>query len=144
VASKNRLTVVERVYYQSDLDEPTERESCYERCNTSEEQPYSRSVRVSQVTQIDAGWLGGGKPCGMVSFSNEEGKRLQKIPTPAEERQLQKRVLRVFTSKNSLNPLLVPPGTSIRFYIQDVEEIFLQSADPDQTVLCRYTIYPGA
>jgi hypothetical protein len=81
-ASKSRIGVVESVYCQQPGDNPISAESRFSRWLNTDEQPYSRKIKVTEEWQpLDWGWL---KKASMLVVVNEEGRFLQVQPTPQE------------------------------------------------------------
>lgn len=93
---KPRLTVVDKVYFQSPGDDPVDASTSFSQEIESEEQPYSRKVTIKEGEEwklLDFGWIG--QTCSMMVLEN-------KGQSPIEFRAFQ---LVLFD---------VPPGKSVR------------------------------
>ena len=106
-----RITIVDSVYYEAQGAEPLQIKSGYSRMVVSDEQPYMRTLKVSQEYQIlDSGWI---KECGLLVIKNEEGSNPQKIPTVAEKEAIKGRIVELCDDHSKLC-WLVHPGESLR------------------------------
>ena len=71
---KPRLTVVEKVYFQSPDDEPVEASTSFSQEIESEEQPYSRKVTIKEGEDwklLDFGWVANEHECSMMVLENK-------------------------------------------------------------------------
>lgn len=114
---KSRLTVVESLYHQASGEEGMMVSSRFSRDLESDDQAYGpRRLKATEEWQpLDCGWV---EEMGMVSITNEEGKRLQVNPTEKEKEATAKKVLELALTPNpdSLWSFLIPPGESFRGY----------------------------
>lgn len=122
--SNARLTVVDTVYYQSPDMPATSAESRFSReLDNTDQQPYVRRTKVTEEwAALDCGWL---NECSMLLLVNEEGRGLQKIPTPEEKKEIAFKVLEIrFGSE--LVEWLIPPGESLRGYPVNPNQMFVR------------------
>jgi hypothetical protein len=90
---KDRMTVVEKVYYQQVGDSPTSFEFSFSRDLTSHEQVYRRQCKAERDWEpLDYGWI---KEVGTILIQNEEGKRLFVNPTEEEKADTASRIIEV-------------------------------------------------
>jgi hypothetical protein len=108
-----RLNVIECVYFQSPLHEPTCIETRHGRFLDTEEQPYSRRMLVGEEwTPVDTGWIG--EECGLLVVRNHELRRVR-IPTRDEQAEDATRVVEVnFEGLPDAYSWLVLNGESMR------------------------------
>lgn len=121
---QSRLTVVESIYFQPQNGNPKQVSAGFERKLSSTEDPYERNLKITTTWQkIDWGWL---EDVGTFVISNEEGKRLQKIPTPEEEAAIAACVVEISYSQDSKEAWLIPPGESMRGFPKIPQSLFIR------------------
>lgn len=94
---KNRLVVIHTVYFQAHGFQPLQPvEARYERLLDTPEQHYGpRQMVIGEEWEpIDQGWFKDA-PVGSLVLHNLEGKFLQRVPTEAEKRDMESRVLEI-------------------------------------------------
>lgn len=137
VLPRDRLTVVEKVYHQQVGEQPIQIERSFERKLATQDSAYTgkpRRLVSSNWEPIDIGWLSQG--AGSFYLTNEEGKGLQRKPTPEEEAAIADRVIEVcFTDSDGVPTgtdadgkptgmsFLVPPGEAFRGTPSDVSRL---------------------
>lgn len=124
---KDRITVVETIYYQPFGDQATSVESKFDRILDSvDEQPYSRKCKATEEWQsLDTGWV---KTCSMLSIENNEGKFAQRIPTPEERDEAKAKVLELAYSGEYVDEdtWLILPGESMRGLPADLSRLLIR------------------
>jgi hypothetical protein len=94
--ANSRITVVEHITYSVKSGNPMVIPSRFGRNMLTEEQPYQRQLTIDGTwRKLELGWL---DECrlGMVIIENNEGKRLQRIPSPAEVASINARIIEVW------------------------------------------------
>ncbi len=147
---KNRLTVVESVYFQEFGEQPQSAGSRFSRNLESDEQPYSRKLQAtSDWKPLDCGWLAG-CPTSSLVISNDEGKHRQSNPTEEEREELAGRVLEIWCSDGITRTMhsppreaqwLVSPGESMRAYPVSADSLFIRCKSG--TACFNIRLYPG-
>lgn len=108
---KDRLTVVDNVYFTSRDGQSEQFTSRFDRELAGDELPYQRRRMVAGPTwqELDLGWCADGGLSMLVVY-NDEGK-FERQPTPEQRAEMATRVLEV---GDYSHPWLVPPGESLR------------------------------
>lgn len=129
---KNRLIVVDTVFHQGAMEQPTAAESRFARWLDTDEQPCVRKSKVGQDWKplCDGGWL---TQVGMLLLSNDEGRFLV-VPTPKEEKEMAARILDVAQGETAV--ARVRPGESLRFEPVDLQGLRLRC----QAGVAKYTV----
>lgn len=145
---KDRLTVVETVYFQPVEGEGAATETRFSRwLKSRDEQPCMRSYRGKQVATQDWVLLEGlwVEHCGQLVITNDEGKGLLVNPSAEEQELISHRVLEVglfhpVTPNTPLAFAIIPPGESARFYPANLAGLRLRCREGT----ARYTVaaYP--
>lgn len=132
---RDRITVVEYLYFNPFGDQPSAVESKFSRPLTSkDEQPYERRLRVGEEwMQLDMGWL---KEVSMLRIHNQEGQFRLINPTEEEIAESQKKVLEV-RYQGSSGTWLIPPGESMRGTPSSPHTLQIRCQSGD----ARFTLY---
>lgn len=109
---KSRLSVLNTVYHQPAGEQPMAVVGNYCRWLESDEQPFSRRLRIGEEWQaIETGWI---RHAGLVVLKNDEGVFDQVQPTEQERMDAQAKVLEVSCSSGPPEAQwLVRPGESL-------------------------------
>lgn len=130
-----RLVVVEQVYYQGEVG--VGNEARFSRENLADEQVWQRTfIANAEWKPLQCGWLAEG--ASMLSLTNDEGKGLQKRPTPEERVALAARVVELRCCDGHVFARL-RPGESLRFEPTDVSRLQVRCAT---SAKCTLTLYP--
>jgi hypothetical protein len=88
-----RLAVVATVYHVPQDDEPVSVQYQFDRSVRSDEQTYTRRVKIGeQWTPLDHGWV---EQAGMVVVSNDEGRFLKANPTIEEKAETSLKIIEI-------------------------------------------------
>lgn len=134
-----RLIVVQSVSYQPlpGEGEPHVYSDGFVRGIYNSEQVYERETKLSGTVKLDTGWILNGKT--LIVF-NQEGRNLQKIPTPQEIEELDKRVIHIFIGESKSNMIIVPPRQSVILPVYSTGDIKLFFPQPNTKI--RYIVIP--
>lgn len=128
-SEKGTLTVVERVYHQLDSDQPTSVETSFTQRVMSDEQPYSRRMKVGEEwVPIGKGWL---EECAMLVLRNDPESRFT-IPSDEEKAADAVKVIEVGTDIGTHGPFHVirwaylSPEKSLRIAPSDIDKIMVR------------------
>lgn len=128
----SRITIVETVYYQRADRQPTSVCTRFSTRSDSEEQHFTRELRVGQEWQtIDFGWV---KSVGMLVIVNEREK-FQVRPTPERQAEADSRLVEI----DNGGTWLIPPGGSHRGIPVGELRIRCRTGEARVTV----TVFPG-
>jgi hypothetical protein len=135
--SHDRITVVETISFASPEGirvRPVE--SRYWRpLKHGGDSPYQRSFKITETpTPLDIGWAREWPKIGLIHVSNDEGRRLQTLPTQAEKDELAKKIVK-------LDKWLILPGESMRGLPEDVSQLLISSLHG--SIRITVTVYPG-
>lgn len=121
---KDRITVVESLYYQPFGGNPSVIDCRYDRwLDCVDEQPYSRKSKVGEEwIPLDIGWI---TACGLLHIENNEGKFPFRIPTAEEKAESNAKVLEI-NYAGSERCLLVPPGESTRIIPSHPKDLLIR------------------
>ena len=109
---RDRITVVETVYYQPQGDDATAIDGSYSRELNSHEQIYRRNCEVGEEWEpLDSGWI---DRAGLLVVKNTEGLNQQRMPTGEEKEELKRKVLQIAYKGEEDCCWLIPPGESMR------------------------------
>ena len=138
---KDRLTIKEIVYHQQVGEQPIQVERAFERNLETQDSAYAgkpKRMLEDQWEAIDVGWLS--KGVGTFYITNEEGKGLQRKPSPEEIAAIAARVIEVCFTDAEGNPtgtdaegnptgmvFVVPPGESFRATPRDISRLRIRS-----------------
>jgi hypothetical protein len=112
---KDRLTIVENIYYQPKNDEATSIVSSFDRILESSEQLYKRNLKLSTDWQtIDTGWL---KKISCLILVNLSEEKLE------------------FRFMDSDNTLIIFPRENLRCCPSNIEEIQVRSHGSSDAIL---------
>lgn len=120
---RNRVAVVETVYFQAHGEQPLPPiESRYYRWLNSEEQPYNRNLKLTETwTRLDMGWLG---DAGLLVIHNVP-ERLQTQPTDKERLAMANKVIEL--TYDTANPeWVILPGESLRAHPTRAKDLFIR------------------
>ena len=96
-AVKNRVTVVELVYYREFGEEASVVETRYSRDVEGDDQPYTRRiVATEEWTVLDTGWI---TSVGTLIIQNPTGRFLQVNPTEEEKRERAEEVAKCLSNQ---------------------------------------------
>lgn len=138
----NRITVVERIYFEADGQEPVHVDSSYSVPVKTNEQPFSRVLKVGGTwVPLPVGWFEDGK-CSLLSISNQGVRRAQGRgqPSKEEKEQMDRAVLEMVFSDNHEGMELVPPGASRRTRPLDLRELAIRCQEGECWI--TVTIFP--
>lgn len=131
---KDRLTIVETVYHRQYGEEATSVESRFTRELETQEQPYTRRLKVEEDWRsLDVGWIA---QVGMLIIENTEGKFLHRNPTEAEKAETLKKILEI-KHEGSEGCWLILPGESMRACPSDASSLRIRC----QLGIARFTIH---
>lgn len=137
-----RVTVVESVYHFLPKRQPQGSEVRYSRTLASAEQIYVRLMQIGpEWAKLDCGWV---KAASMLVLSNEEGKGLDRVPTPAQRAETAARVVELATTTPEgalVSTDLVPPGESLRRIPSELGWIWVRCRTG--TALVTLTLVPA-
>jgi hypothetical protein len=136
-----RVSIVETVYHQAAMEQPTSTSSRFNRFVDSEEPPYVRPAKKIGEDWTPLELSSHIKEVSFVLIQNLEGKFHLVVPTPEMRAEAKERIIEVITSENGDdNPLLVFPGESLRISPYDAKLIRIrcQSGEANTKVI----IYP--
>lgn len=109
--ARNRITVVEQVYFQSFGEQPRLQESRYSHELDSFDQPYERRLTAGpDWVPLDIGWVA--EP-GMILVRNDEGQFFAFNPTEEQKGIVAGRIIELSYGGDQLG-WLVPPGETFR------------------------------
>lgn len=133
---KPRITVVETVYHQAPGQQPTSVECRHTKSLDSDEQPYTRRVKVGQEWQaLDCGWL---EEASLLVLSNAK-EQFAVNPTDEQRQEAEARVVEVGIAAEDddtrITPLfLIAPGDTFRGQPLGVKAIKLRCRKGEATV----------
>lgn len=136
-----RITIVSSVYHQIPGDKTSgPPQSKYYRWLESDEQPYSRTVKVGiEWEPIDTGWLKD-KEHSLLVITNSLKRLPSRKPTPEEEAEFYSHVLEIgwIEQDNSVTPIgYIPVGEDIRISPLNMHRYRIRSQTPDG----KYSIF---
>lgn len=134
-----RLVIVQSISYQPlpGEGEPHVYSDGFVRKIFNPEQVYERETKLSGKVNLDTGWVINGKT---LIVYNQEGRNLQKIPSPQEMEELEKRVIHIFIGDSKSNMIIVPPRQSVVLPVYSTGEIKLFFPQPHTKI--RYIVIP--
>lgn len=149
--AKARIVVTQTITHVPPRGEPTSIAVGTARNCRSDELPYRRPsgsfVVGGEWRAIDLGWLAEDPAqIGQVALYNTEGTTLEKIPTPEERAEIDRRVVEVAVVDCAGDPIptfLVRPGDVFRGEPTDVGRLRVRCRDPEQRVRCDLIVFPG-
>lgn len=118
----SRLTVVEKLYFQTAGEQPKEAAHQFTRKKLlTEDQPCIRKLTVKQEWMaIDKCWL---EQSGMVVVKNEAGMGRTTIPSPLELEATMKQVIEISYDGGIAAHVQVYPGETERFHPIDFQKV---------------------
>jgi len=134
-----RLVVVSSINYQPLPGEGESRafSDGYLQGVINPEQLYERETRFSGTVPLDTGWVKNGKT--LIVF-NQEGRNLQKIPSPQEIGELNNRVILIYIDPVSCNPIIVLPRQSVMLRLTTMVGVRFEFPQPNTKI--KYVVVP--
>lgn len=133
MAQRDRLTVIETIYYQPFGEEASASDNRYScELKTSGQQLYGpRKLKATQEwQQLDVGWLKDGL-AGMFSIKNIEGLVREKLPSADELKEVATRIIEITydPEDDRENPLCweIPPGQSFQGKPSHIDKLYIRT-----------------
>ncbi len=134
---KGRLTVAESIYHQLPGKQPVALGEPFSKRLSSAHRPYQYAIILTEEwKQVDGGWL---IDCSLLHVANDEGKLMQRVPTIAEQEEINSRIIQV--SIESSKPWLVAPGETFRGCPSSLADVKVRCGKG--TARCTITVIPS-
>jgi len=135
---RDRVTVVEHVHFQHATEPPMSIGSPYDRILSTQVEPYSRRLVVTEErSMLDFGWINS-VDVGMLIVENYEGRKFDVNPSPEELEEVSQRIVEIYLHADSHTPVLVRPRATQRLELDDFEPVRLRCRSG--SAKCRVTL----
>ncbi len=141
-STKSTVNILSTVYHRNPGENPITLETNMRHELVSDEQPYQRRCRVGEEWEpLDFGWLApkdGPLDVGSIHIVNEEGKFLQKQPTPEQRAKTEAKILEIRVTPDNCcwGYFLIAPGQPFYNYPTQPKDLQIRC----QKGIARFTI----
>lgn len=140
-----RLVVVEQIYFQSHNNDPVPLERRFVRQLKTDEQPYSRIIKVGKEwQQLDCGWI---DKCSMLHIENIY-PQWSVNPTPEERKEVDERIVELAICREDapsgsivVGDWDIPCGETFRGTPRFLDRLYLRC--PTGEARCKVTLFPA-